>query len=97
MRRALSWLLLACALLAGGCASLPPPQGRTPSYAIQDTADTLLGRDVAPLVAAHPGQSGIAVLEDPYDAFAARVLMANAAERSLDAQYFIWHADAVGL
>ena len=34
--------------------------------------------------------------EDPHDAFAARVLLARAAERSLDVQYFIWHGDAVG-
>jgi putative cardiolipin synthase len=32
----------------------------------------------------------------PYDAFAARVLLANAAEKSLDVQYYIWQGDQVG-
>ena len=34
--------------------------------------------------------------EGPHDAFAARVLLAAAAERPLDVQYFIWHGDVVG-
>lgn len=88
--------LLVLAWLAAGCATLPPPAHPTPSQALTDTAQTALGRAVAPLVAAHPGLSGIVAFEDPHDAFAARVLLARAAERSLDAQYFIWHADAVG-
>ena len=33
---------------------------------------------------------------DPQDAFAARILMAASAERSLDAQYYIWRGDPVG-
>jgi putative cardiolipin synthase len=31
------------------------------------------------------------------DAFAARVVLAQAAERSIDAQYYIWHADETGM
>src|SRR5205085_1809203 len=33
---------------------------------------------------------------NPRDTFAARVLLADAAEKSLDAQYYIWHGDQVG-
>jgi len=51
---------------------------------------------VAPLVAAHPGKTGVHAMPDPHDAFAARVLLAAAAERSLDVQYYIWHGDQVG-
>src|SRR5262249_57181810 len=36
------------------------------------------------------------LLEDPRDAFAARILLTRAAERSLDVQYYIWHADTSG-
>jgi putative cardiolipin synthase len=32
----------------------------------------------------------------PSDAFAARVLLADAAERTLDLQYYIWHGDQTG-
>jgi len=96
MNRWLSlWLTSAVALLAG-CASLPPPQDRPASSALTETADTRLGAAVAPLVAAHPGLSGIHAMPDAYDAFAARVVLASAAQKSLDAQYFIWHDDQVG-
>jgi putative cardiolipin synthase len=79
-----------------GCASLPPPQDRTPSVTLADTADTRLGRGVAPFVAANPGKSGIHPMPDAYDAFAARVVLAATAQKSLDAQYFIWRGDQVG-
>ncbi|MBN8508960.1 MAG: phospholipase D family protein [Burkholderiales bacterium] len=64
---------------------------------LTDTAGTRLGRIVAPdVAAAPPGQSGLHLLEDPYEAFAARALLAAAAERTIDVQYFLWHADVVG-
>src|SRR4051812_25307108 len=94
--RLLSALLLALVLAAGGCASLPPPKDRVDTTAFADTAGTGLGRAVAPRVAANPGKSGIHAMGDPRDAFAARVLLAGAAEKSLDAQYFIWNGDQVG-
>jgi len=47
-------------------------------------------------VEAHPGLSGIVALPDGHDAFAARALLADAAERTLDARYYIWHNDMSG-
>jgi len=44
-------------------------------------------------VAAHAGKAGIHAMPAPTDAFAARVLLANAAEISLDVQYYIWNGD----
>jgi putative cardiolipin synthase len=88
-------LLLAFALVAG-CASLPRMEGRTSSAAMLDTDDTRLGRAMQPEVAAHPGMSGIYPLERPLDAFVARGLLARAAERALDVQYYIWHGDTTG-
>jgi cardiolipin synthase C len=96
MGRILSFLLAALTALLTGCASLPPPQDRNASATLTDTADTRLGRAVAPYVAAYPGLSGTHKFPEPHDAFAARVLLATAAEKSLDAQYFIWNGDAVG-
>ena len=96
MYRVLRWAVVALATLAAGCATLPPPEGRTATSAIADTAETRLGRAVAPSVAANPGRTGIHPLPQPRDAFAARVVLAVAAERSLDVQYYIWHGDEVG-
>src|SRR4051794_22762984 len=91
---------LACALLAAllalaGCDSLPAAD-RPHSVAIADTADTRLGRTLGRAVAAHPGESGATMLASGRDAFAARVLLARAADRSLDVQYYIWHPDVTG-
>ena len=86
-------LLVACA----GCAGLPPLEGRVESRAATDVSQTALARATAPLEEAHPGTTGILPVPLATDAFAARVLLARAAERSIDAQYYIWHADQTGL
>src|SRR5262249_9967299 len=88
--------LAALVMLAAGGASLPSQEGRTQTSAMTDTAATRLGRAAAPLVAAHPGLSGVYAVPVPSDAFAARVLLAAAAEKSLDIQYYIWHGDQTG-
>jgi cardiolipin synthase C len=75
---------------------LPSLQGRTQSAALADTGATRLGRAAWPLVEAHPGLSGILPLRDAREAFAARALLAEAAERSLDVQYYIWRNDLTG-
>src|SRR5438270_13946706 len=55
-----------------------------------------VGEALAPQIAARPGLSGVLPLQDGRDAFAARVLLADAAERTLDVQYYIWHNDLSG-
>ena len=88
----------ACALVItlAGCASLPRDVNRPHSKALADTGSTRLGRALAPVVAANPGKTGIHALSNARDAFAARAVLARAAERSLDVQYYIWHADTSG-
>jgi putative cardiolipin synthase len=51
---------------------------------------------IAPLAARHPGLSGVHPLTDGHDAFAARAHLARTAARTLDLQYYIWHADLSG-
>jgi len=63
---------------------------------LQDTGGSTLGRSITPLAQAHPGLSGVVPLLSGRDAFAARVRLADVAERSLDIQYYIWHADISG-
>ena len=83
-------------LLISGCVALPSDSARTASYGLTDTAGTRIGKAVAPRAAEHPGLSGVHVLADGRDAFAARMMMADAAERSLDVQYYIWRNDTTG-
>ncbi len=95
-RRASFALPLLLSFLLAGCASLPSLEGRVASSVITGTADTQLGAAIAPLTAQHPGVSGIYPLADGRDAFAARAMLAAAAQRSLDVQYYIWHKDITG-
>jgi putative cardiolipin synthase len=88
--------VLACAACAG-CAGLPPLEGRVESNALANTGDTRLARAVTPEADAHPGLTGIHPMLLGTDAFAARALLARVAERSIDVQYYLWHADQTGL
>lgn len=95
------WLVVPAALLAlslalTSCSSLPPLEGSVASTAIADTDDTRLGKALMPLTMAHPGLAGIHALADGRDAFAARAVLAQAADRSLDVQYYIWRNDTTG-
>src|SRR3989440_6024789 len=58
--------------------------------------ETRLRTSCGRMVQAHPGQSGVFALQEGLDAFAARVLLAGAAEHTLDVQYYIWHHDMSG-
>ncbi len=59
-------------------------------------ADTALDRFVAPLLRAHPGETGLELVDGNLEAFAFRVRMARRAGRSLDLQYYIWEHDLAG-
>ena len=89
-------LLGALVLLAAGCASLPKGFQREPSTALDQTQETRLGRSLAEAVAQHPGSSGFHILGSGMDAFVARMALAEAAERTLDLQYYIFHDDFTG-
>lgn len=58
--------------------------------------DSTLYKAVTANVAEHPGLSGFHLLPDGLDAFAARALLANRAERTIDAQYYLFHDDLTG-
>src|SRR5512144_2736549 len=73
----------AIAAVTVGCASLPPPEPRTPTTALTGTQNTRLGRALAPVVSANAGRTGIHTLVQPRDAFAVRVALAAAADRSI--------------
>lgn len=71
------------------------PQGEA-SVAIPASADTRLGAAILPLAVEHEGLSGVVPLADGRDALSARILLARAAEESIDVQYYIWQMDTTG-
>lgn len=85
-----------CVLLLCGCTQLPALEGRSVSSMLEDTAGTRLGAALGPLIQAKPELSGIVVLADGREAFAARAALADAAQRTLDLQYYIWRSDTTG-
>jgi putative cardiolipin synthase len=95
--RAVAALLAVATVI--GCGGLPDDPGRpvTSAFAAPVLDATPLGRAVAAAAAAHPGRAGVLPLGDGHEAFAARVLAARAAVRSLDVQVYLWHGDATGL
>jgi len=80
----------------GGCSTLPKDFKRPASYAYTDTDDTRFGKAQNAEIRAHPGQSGFLLLGNGLDAFVARALLADGAERSIDVQYYLYHNDLVG-
>lgn len=85
------------ALLAG-CATAPSLDNRTSTHALApaESLATTLGQGGARLSAPYPGKTGIHMLSDARESFAARVLLARAAQRTLDIQYYIWRGDLTG-
>ena len=75
---------------------LPPATG-LPSTTLPLADDaTALDRELVPLLARNPDQTGAILLPDGVDAYAARAISARQAGRSLDLQYYIWHDDLTG-
>ena len=92
----LSGVIIVCGVLAA-CASVDFDYPKEDTRAFTDTGDTSFGKTAAELVAAHPeGESGFYPMSDAIDALSTRLLMAEQAERSIDAQYYLLTADVVG-
>ena len=97
MRNGSFLLLLALVIALTGCASLPAGvERKVSSHADRDAKPSRLAADSAPYLRKHPGQSGFWLLPDGPDAFAARILLGEAAERTIDVQYYLYHNDLTG-
>lgn len=90
-------LLLATLIHVGGC-SVAALQVRSQSSALTpaQAQHTKLGEAIAPFAQRYPNKSGIRLLGEPKNAFAARMLLAKAAQQTLDIQYYIWQKDITG-
>lgn len=98
--RIAKYFLLACtsAALLTGCATRPPASAfdRPVTHALAPATTTPLGSALAPLDAAHPGQSGFRVLSSGTEALQMRIALARAATKTLDMQYYIANEDTTG-
>ncbi|CAM2146680.1 cardiolipin synthase C [Pararobbsia alpina] len=88
--------LLVSIICVAGCASLPPQAGRPVTHALTNTDDTRLGTQLSPSNQQHPGDTAFHLLITGVDAFVARIVLAETADRSVDLQYYIWHDDETG-
>ena len=84
--------------LLAGCASLPPGSDfpKSASNALTRPEQTRIGRQLATAKAQYPGNSGFRLLAVGTDSFLLRMEMAQAAERTLDVQYFLIQSDDTG-
>jgi putative cardiolipin synthase len=98
--RALRLALIAA--LVSGCASIDYDYPRVESRALSDTEDTELGQLVQSRLASRPNEeieqrySGFYPMVNGMDALALRLALAEKAERSIDAQYYLIKNDIVG-
>ena len=91
------FFLIALLALLSGCASVDFEYPKSETTAFTDTDDTFLGQSIAPVVAKHvEGKSGFFLQLDGIEALAARLMFTQRAERSIDTQYYLIHADTVG-
>ena len=88
-------VLLMVAMIVG-CTSVPKDYPRTTSTAYQEYLDTSIGQLFEEAAEQHPSESGFAIIRYGRQAFTARVMMTELAEKSLDMQYYVWEADATG-
>lgn len=91
-------LVLAVAWFAGRLAyPVPSTDGRDAETAMPFDPTTTLGPQAVEAMSAHAGQSGVVPLPDGMGALHSRMRLAQGAERSIDAMYYIWHDDTSGL
>ncbi len=87
-----------CVLTAlSGCSGLPDNTGLEQTYALKNTSGTYLARYIDEAVDNHPGKSGFHLLVNGFDAFTARIVLAQHAEACIDAQYYMIHGDLTGM
>ena len=90
-------ILLALIASMTGCASVDFDYPKTSSSAIEAGSDTYLGRALESAGVDRTGESGFRLLTDGIEALAARLLLAERAEKTLDVQYYLITNDPIGI
>lgn len=94
--RVSSVLVITLITLIAGCAQMPDNSGKSISFAYPNPEQTTMGRVTAEELQNHPDKSAFVLLSDGLDAFVARGALAQHAEKTIDAQYYLLHNDTVG-
>lgn len=91
-------LVLGLLVALGGCVSLPPGAGfpKPVSVALSHPEEDRLGAQFDTEARAHGGDSAFRIISVGADGFLVRVQMIDAAQKTLDLQYFIFHHDETG-
>lgn len=76
---------------------LPDVSERVATVALPPDASTRFGAALQSGAEQHPNLSAVLPLQGGRDALASRLSLISNAERSIDAQYYIWHRDTSGL
>ena len=103
LKHYLKWVSITLLVLIGAIFvarlvfALPKRTEVAASVALAAPVDGALAAGLQPIISRHPGKSGVVALPHGTDAFAVRALLARAATRSIDAQYYIWHNDLTGI
>src|SRR5262245_20274419 len=97
-KRILILPILLLLLISSSCTSMPPGTDypKQPSSALIYPEETQLGKQFESAAREHGGNSGFRMLPQGIDGFLIRMQMINAAERTLDLQYFIFRGDETG-
>jgi cardiolipin synthase C len=92
-------IILAIILLSMlGCSTMPRGSGAPKAASFADPADnTRLGRQFLAASARHRGESGYRIINSGIDGFVTRMQMIEAAEKTVDMQYFIFRGDETGV
>lgn len=90
------WLCAGLLALCSACSSIDFDAPKPVSHALPASASTYLGQQLAEQPPLPPGEASFHLLADGIDALAARLLLAERAERSLDVQYYMLADDLVG-
>jgi putative cardiolipin synthase len=88
--------ITALVILVSGCASAPLDTPREATFAVADTSDTRQARNVAVWLGGKTDVNGFYPLNLGFDAFGARLALADGAQVSIDLQYFLMKADNAG-
>jgi putative cardiolipin synthase len=99
MHSALQSLLLPIILSTLGCSTMPrgSDSPKTPSFALERPQDTRLGQRFLVASERHQDESGYHIINSGIDGFVTRMQMIDAADRTIDMQYFIFRGDKTGL
>ena len=89
-------LLMQFLVLLVSCASPPSKNVTTAGPSQIHHQDTELARGFDSLVPEHESDSGFILLRHGERALRERLLLADIAEHSIDAQYYIWNSDKSG-